>query len=282
MPNFSIIIPAYNRALTLPRSIESVFNQTYSNWELILIDDGSTDKTVDLIEQYQNEKRLRYIKQQNCGVSQARNNGAKLAKGDWLVFLDADDCMEIDCLYSFKENIDRSPNIKFWVGGYKRIFKDFYELSVPEIGKYSAVLAGTFTVEKFFFINIGGYNTQLKFAENSELFHRVSSVYNLDIGNIKKVLLNYFDSKKGGSKNLENATDSILLILKIHELTLSPTVKFLYNQIIGVNSLRFKKFDLAKKHFWKSIYYKPWRIDTWARLMIAFLPLVSKKIYRER
>ena len=89
---FSIIIPTYNREKFLPKAIESVINQSHNNWELIIVDDGSTDNTKSLIEDYQKkENRIKYIFQENSERSVARNNGIKNAKGDWICFLDSDD-----------------------------------------------------------------------------------------------------------------------------------------------------------------------------------------------
>lgn len=88
----SIIIPAYNAELYLPESLRSVINQDYDNWEIIAIDDGSTDKTLEILKQEQKrDPRIRYVSIENSGVSHARNIGLSLAKGDYILFLDADD-----------------------------------------------------------------------------------------------------------------------------------------------------------------------------------------------
>ena len=89
---FSIIIPTYNRASFLLRAIESVLAQTYTDWELIIVDDGSTDNTKDIVSQY-NDDRIRYIYQQNAERSAARNNGINHANGDYVCFMDSDNLM---------------------------------------------------------------------------------------------------------------------------------------------------------------------------------------------
>jgi len=89
-PLISIILPTYNRAYSLPASLDSVFAQTYKNWELILIDDGSTDDTVALLEQL-SDPRIVYIHQENQGVSAARNLGISQCKGEYIALLDSDD-----------------------------------------------------------------------------------------------------------------------------------------------------------------------------------------------
>ena len=88
----SIIMPAYNVENFISQSIESVINQTYQNWELIIIDDGSTDKTKDICNKYNNsDTRIKYYFQNNSRQSAARNKGIKLANGEIIAFLDADD-----------------------------------------------------------------------------------------------------------------------------------------------------------------------------------------------
>lgn len=89
MPLVSVVIPTYNRQYTLQRAIESVIHQTDQNWELIIVDDGSTDHTVDWIRHHY--PRAKVFQQCHQGVSAARNHGIRQAKGDWIAFLDSDD-----------------------------------------------------------------------------------------------------------------------------------------------------------------------------------------------
>src|SRR5688572_24151049 len=92
MPRVSIIVPAYNRANWLPYTVRSVLAQTMPDFELIVVDDGSTDTTRELIGSFaQNDPRVRYVYQENQGRSVARNNGAALAQGDYIGVLDSDD-----------------------------------------------------------------------------------------------------------------------------------------------------------------------------------------------
>lgn len=91
-PFFSIIIPAYNRAYILPETIRSIQEQSFTNWEVIVVDDGSKDNSRELVESLSIEdNRIRYVYQQNAERSVARNNGADHALGNYLMFLDSDD-----------------------------------------------------------------------------------------------------------------------------------------------------------------------------------------------
>ena len=86
----SVVLPTYNRARCLSRSINSVLNQTFSNLELIIVDDGSTDNTRELVESF-SDPRIRYIYQENAGACAARNHGINEALGTYIAFQDSDD-----------------------------------------------------------------------------------------------------------------------------------------------------------------------------------------------
>lgn len=95
MKKLSIVIPVYNTAQTLTRCFDSILNQSYSNFEVIAVDDGSTDNSAEIIKQYaERDKRFRYIGVEHGGVSRARNKGVELADGEYLQFIDADDDVE--------------------------------------------------------------------------------------------------------------------------------------------------------------------------------------------
>ena len=92
----SIIIPYYNNEKTILETLQSVFDQTYSNTEVILVNDGSLNDIYHIVKPYIESKKLIYLSQENKGVSTARNYGAATAKGKYLLFLDADDLIDKD------------------------------------------------------------------------------------------------------------------------------------------------------------------------------------------
>jgi glycosyltransferase involved in cell wall biosynthesis len=105
MMTISIIIPVYNAAPYLESSVNSVINQTYSNWELILVDDGSKDESGQICDKFaQKDSRIRVIHQENAGAGAARNNGISQTKGDYVVFVDADDYIEPHYLKQLSEH----------------------------------------------------------------------------------------------------------------------------------------------------------------------------------
>ena len=94
MPFFSIITPTFNRGHILPRAIKSVLNQTFKDWELIIVDDGSTDNTSEIVKEFLRDKRIKYIKlERNQGVGKARNKGIELSTGKFIIPLDSDNVL---------------------------------------------------------------------------------------------------------------------------------------------------------------------------------------------
>lgn len=96
---FSVVMPVYNRERCVLQSIESVIDQEFADWELIIIDDGSEDNTLKLCNSIaQNDSRVKVYSQLNKGVSAARNSGLKVAVGEYVLFLDSDDFLEMNAL----------------------------------------------------------------------------------------------------------------------------------------------------------------------------------------
>lgn len=121
----SVIIPAYNVGETIIRTINSVMNQTYSDIEIIVVDDGSTDDTEEIIDKYQKEhpEKIKVIHKQNEGVTIARLTGVKAAQGEWIGFVDGDDEIEPD-MYEFLLNNAKKYKADISHCGYKMVFKD--------------------------------------------------------------------------------------------------------------------------------------------------------------
>lgn len=280
-PEISVIIPAYNSQDSISRAIDSILVQTFKNWELIIVDDGSIDQTRDLLQTFLHDTRIKYFYQENAGVCSARNRGGKVAKGDWLVFLDADDELSEDALRSFNDAIssDRLRNV--WVAGVKRISSGNIKVVLPKGDENTNKLVGTFCIRKNLFDCLEGFDEKLKYSENTEFFYRVN-LKDVLIGYIQKVTLLYHQTEFGGSRNLQNMINSLIYILDKHQETLSSQIKHVNHQIIGVNYMRFQKYSLARKHLWKSLYYKPLGIDTSLRLLIACLPPVARIFYPEK
>jgi len=121
-PKISIIIPAYNSAETIRRTVDSVLAQTFQDFELIVIDDGSKDNTCEVLQSYK-DKRLRIYHQKNQGPALTRNRGIELARGEYLMFIDSDDYIESGYLEMYyREAIVKKADLV--IGGYKHLKND--------------------------------------------------------------------------------------------------------------------------------------------------------------
>lgn len=275
----SIIVPFFNSESTINRTIKSVITQNFKDCELILVDDGSTDKSLIIAKQV-NSGSVVSISQKNKGVSSARNAGAKLARGKWLIFLDSDDEFRPGFLNHVHLELKKNKKIEYLVFGINRIKNGMESIILPNDYEYFSKIPGTFVIRKSIFDQLGGYDEHLRFSENTELFHRIELI-NSNGKNVSWVSINYYDNPSGGSKNLQNMVDSLTIILEKHKDTLSTHVKHLYHQIIGVNQVRFRNFSQARFHLWKAIEYKPFKVATWGRFALVCFPFLAKRLYSE-
>ncbi len=175
----SVIIPLYNKEHFIKDTIYSVLNQSFSDWEMVIIDDGSTDSSVHIVQSVQ-DHRIRLYRQENQGVSCARNRGIKLAKGDFIAFLDADDKWMPDYLEKMitlaEEYSDYSVFCSTHNGHYIR------ELPTVSIiddhCKYPYIYwTGCMFIKKVVFDNIGGFREGIQLGEDRDMWLRIGCNY---------------------------------------------------------------------------------------------------------
>lgn len=170
-PHISVIMPVYNRESLVSKSITSVIDQTYTNWELIIVDDGSTDGTIDAIKKI-DDKRIRLIQINHCGhINHVMNTGVKNCTGNWLAFLDSDDLWlpeklesqliilkkeKTKWIYSNYEFIDENEN-KIHRQNFKFIPFSGQILNELIMTKTSVTIC-SIMIEKKFFNEIGGFS----------------------------------------------------------------------------------------------------------------------------
>ena len=111
--SFSIIVPVYNTSNYIDKCINSILNQTYKNFEIIIVNDGSTDNSVEILEKYKSNKKIKIINQKNKGLSGARNRGIKEASKDYILFIDSDDYIEETLLETLNKTIKNEDIIRF-------------------------------------------------------------------------------------------------------------------------------------------------------------------------
>lgn len=117
---YSIVVPLYNKEFCIAKTISSVLHQTYFKYELIIVDDGSTDDSCSVVESFHDE-RIRLVKKANGGVSSARNLGVRMAQYEYIVFLDADDWWNLEYLEKMKNLIAEYPSAKMFGSSYAEV-----------------------------------------------------------------------------------------------------------------------------------------------------------------
>ena len=219
LPLVSVVITTYNYATYLPRAINSVLHQSYPNFEIIVIDDGSTDDVASVIPK---SRSLKYYYQQNFGVSVARNNGIKRSKGEYIIFLDADDWLEPDAIKNNLSALIHQPAVAFISGNYYFLRAEtglVEEVSVSVnhhhyinllkgnyIGMIAAVLFQRWVFDYIQFDN------DRKACEDYDLYLKIAREY--PVLHHDKYIATYYFHKKGLSHNYQSMMNSVVGVIR--------------------------------------------------------------------
>lgn len=269
----SIIIPVYNGEKYISDTIQSVIDQTYKNWELIIVDDGSTDNTADIVKQF-NDSRISYIKKNNTGVSDTRNVGANLAKGEILCFLDADDVWlpqnlekKLSKLTKEQDSILVTSPMYLWDGKTDyhncqiignnfpvdewKEFRELRNISIPS----SALMY------KNYFFEAGMFDTKISTSADFDLSIRLRQFGKFTYLNEPLVLYRCHPSQM--HNNITLYKHDMIYILKKYKSNLNffPTNHewrksySLLNYFIAVEFLRQKNLHKGLMHLFISFFY---------------------------
>ncbi|MCF6202418.1 MAG: glycosyltransferase [Methylococcaceae bacterium] len=182
----TILIPTFNRRILLERALNSVYKQTYSNFEVIVVDDGSTDGTEKMIRDL--FPMVKYLSQSNCGVSSARNKGIASAKGEWLAFLDSDDEWLPEKLSKQMSLLKSKPDYKIchteeqWVRNgikvnqmkkHKKAGGWIFLQCLP----LCAMSPSSIIIHHSIFSELGGFDTSLPACEDYDMWLRITAKY---------------------------------------------------------------------------------------------------------
>mgnify|MGYP000225793700 CR=1 FL=1 len=188
IPLISIVTPTYNRSEFLAEAVNSVLGQTYSNFELLIIDDGSTDDTRELVASYQQDPRIRYFYQSNQGQSVARNRGIAESAGDFICFLDSDNAWLPKKLERSLLEFQRFPETQVVYGDSILIDENSAEIGKSTMKRYSGRITANLLKDNFVSMNttmtrrhcfeeMGGFNESDRIAEDYELWLRFSTKF---------------------------------------------------------------------------------------------------------
>ncbi|MGB6298836.1 MAG: glycosyltransferase family A protein [Rivularia sp. (in: cyanobacteria)] len=212
---FSVIIPAYNASQYLSETINSVLAQTFTDFELLIIDDGSTDNTAEIANYYcQLDNRVKLISQTNQGVSKTRNRGINIAKGKYIAFLDSDDQWLPNKLTTHIEHFNRSPNLGISFGRIEFMTSDskptnsfshsrLFQITLEHLYYENLIVTpSNAVIRRNIFDSIGGFDFSLSGTEDAELFFRII-FKGWKVEGIDKVLIRYRTNQAGISSNLD-------------------------------------------------------------------------------
>jgi len=291
-PLISVIIPTYNSAEYIEEALGSVFEQTFQDFEIIVVDDGSTDNTAEVLKKYGD--RIRYIYQENNGPASARNRGIRAARGEYIAFLDADDLWVTTKLEKQVELFSRRKELGMVTTGAcsfdsKGVFgfsADKREtLMVGDIARNiflrSNIGTPTVMVRKEVFDNIGYFEENIRQSEDDNMWIRIASHYDVEL--IDEALIKVRNHPQRMTLNKSELLDSVqssihLLMTKYGDVVkkkIEKAVPIKLSQIqfsIGYGYYESGNYREARKAFIKGARY---RFRTWKNLLylvFTFIP----------
>lgn len=264
--SISVVVPTYNRQKQIGRAIRSIINQTYSDWELIIVDDGSTDWTPEIVGQF-DDPRIRYEYQNNSGANVARNNGIQIASGELISFLDSDDellehhlerVIELyrdspdDCIgvaTSYKSiDPDQKPGTSYTPDKLIR-FDDVIDGNV--VGSFSAT-----TFEKKILVQLGGLDTKIPASQDYEFYLRaLSEGYN--IRGTRDILLRKYESDDNISSNVVKKRKAFRYLNEKHGDKLSPSRVAEQHYMLGHRYAESNEMKSARQEFLNALCERP-------------------------
>lgn len=297
-PKVSVIMPVFNAQSYLDEAIQSVLDQTYENWELVIINDGSIDGTEDIIKKYISDSRIIYLKQENKGPSAARNLGIRMAGGEWVSFLDADDFWLNNKLEFQVKYLVKHPETVMLHSACS-VLKD-NKLCTPL--KYLPFLAWnlkgflydklieedfvnmlTVILRKEIFSNVGYFDETLSGGADWDLWLRISRIYKIDF--INKILAVYRYNISGISKNIAKYKDAVYCVIKknILEKPHIPEMvqkKSLSNFYTGIGNVHFfnRSYGKSKAYSLIGLRYCPFNYKPYRLYLSTFVMKTREKI----
>lgn len=278
-PFFSVIIPTHNRQNLLPIAVDSVLRQTFCDYELIIVDDGSTDNTKEKLSDFLSKEKIRYIYQPHSGVSKARNEGTKNSRGEYIAFLDSDDrfCQEkLAITYSY---IKQHPDCKIfhteeiWYRRGELLEQKLYHKKphgqvFRQAIKSCCISISTAVIKRDVFKKIGHFDEGLLACEDYDFWLRVSSKF------LVYLIPLYLTIKEGGNTDQQSKKYQAMdryRIYAINKLLKANKVKEEY-RLLAYQELIKKCFiyikGALKRNKRKEAQYYENLIDYWSRIKV--------------
>lgn len=267
----SVIVPLYNKEATIRYTANSVLAQNSKEIELLIVDDGSTDRSLAQLEDI-NDSRLRIIRTPNRGVSSARNLGIQSAAGEFIYFLDADDLLEENAFRNLQLMVGEFPQSDLWVANFfvaPLVGEKYLHCSLTESGSLDQPLKlywekrlflrmGNFLVRKSVLIKEGGFNSALKIYEDSELAFRLLRRGRVSYFNLP--LMTYCLKTAKESVKLRPLAESWagVIDLKLAQTRYEKLILADHLVIMGYSYVKSKNFRDAGSILWRNLSNLHW------------------------
>lgn len=288
-PFFSIIIPAFNAKATIGRTITSVITQSFDEFEVIVVDDGSTDNTFEVVEAFE-DPRIHCLRYDNGGPSRARNQGARVAKGRYLVFLDADDWLNVGYLSEFHSLLANNGNAKLGLGFIRwedpqgkavRVFRPW-----KKEREFAHGMPGSFVISSDLFRELGGYDENLSYSENSDLFLRMitekkATGMDVVISEVAGVNKETFDRDKRRHRYLVKKYDSLMYFMQKHKSFFERSTKDYLNfkRTLAICAIQSHRFSEARHFIGDTIRRSPFSIKSYVQFVLCLFPRLAELYY---
>jgi len=277
-PHVSVIIPTYNRAHIVPQAIQSVLNQSYQEFEIIVVDDASTDNTGEVIKSFR-DSRIRYIRQNmNHGAPTARNLGAKVARGEYLAFLDSDDVWYTELLRNQLNALSGlSPDVGFVYCGMVR--KEGENISVMGPGvlgetfddlltRANGICTSSLVIRRVAFQAVNGFDVELASFQDFGLLLRLMSKYRN--ATVDDVLLEYRVGDDSISLDMTAKAEGLRRIIKCYRNDILR-LRLMHQYLFRVGQYRVLSGRLrAGWLYWiRALQHKPLYLKPWKHMLVS-------------
>lgn len=291
MPEVSVVIPTYNSAQFLGEALQSVSDQTFKDYEIIVVDDGSTDHTKQIIDKYNG--KIRYIFQENGGPAKARNSGIKASSGKYIAFLDADDVWEPTKLEKQVRMFHRCPEVAMIFtenscysenGVYQNSMGKRERLMKGDVAKNiflrSGVVTPTVIVKKEIFNKIGVFEEELCMGEDDNMWVRIATDFKVSLIDEPLVKVRAHPRRVTGDKTrlLECVQTNIELLSQRYrgvKEKIESVIPLKLSRVqfaLGYDHFENYNFKEARKAFTRGIRYYIWNWENYPYFLLTLFP----------
>lgn len=290
MVMFSVVICTYNRSHVVPRAIDSVLAQDWTDLELLVVDDGSADDTPQVLAGY-DDPRMRVIRRSNGGLSAARNTGILEAQGRFVAFLDDDDWVDRRWLSAFRSVIgERTGVVSCGLVLYDVTSGRSHEVGLRQHSIYpefrGRFMAGTFAVERGLLLEVGGYAEDIRVSHQSELLLRVLPVLRhrgLEAAVVDEALLTV-ERREAADRPLSQPADLLdgaEYLIRHHgdALATAPHALANYHAIAGVSAAKIGDWRRSRRHLRRAVLVHRRDRRHTLRYLTSLCPPAARRIW---